>query len=162
MEEKVLVDDFSYYVLREFNWWGVKGWGSTFYAVTWLNNKCVHMHRLILGLHNSKNTIRVDHKDGNGLNNCFINLRHANRFENSWNSKKPCSSWKGTVSSKYKGVSQERRRPELGWRCVIKHHGKYIHLGRYSREEDAARAYDEAARKYFGEFARLNFSGEGV
>ena len=35
--------------------------------------------------------------------------------------------------------------------------GRSIFLGSFKREEDAAKAYDEAARKYFGLIARCNF-----
>ena len=35
--------------------------------------------------------------------------------------------------------------------------GKLIHLGYFIDEMDAASAYDEAAMKYHGDFARLNF-----
>ena len=37
------------------------------------------------------------------------------------------------------------------------HNGKKIWVGRFDNEIDAAKAYDETARKYHGEFARLNF-----
>jgi hypothetical protein len=38
------------------------------------------------------------------------------------------------------------------------HNGKKIWVGRFKTQIEAARAYDAAAKKYHGEFARLNFS----
>jgi hypothetical protein len=89
----------------------------------------------------------IDHRDGNKQNNRWTNLRRATRSQNAAN---------GTAYSgkKYRGVSYHKR--EGKWRAVIIVDYKYITLGEFTSEHDAARAYNEAARQHFGDYARLN------
>jgi hypothetical protein len=42
------------------------------------------------------------------------------------------------------------------WRAQILVDGRETHLGYHDDEVQAARAYNEAAAKHFGEYARLN------
>ena len=61
--------------------------------------------------------------------------------------------------SKFRGVNWDKRRGR--WRCRIKSKGKEVSLGRFDSEVDAARAYDDAARKLHGLDAYLNFPERG-
>lgn len=57
------------------------------------------------------------------------------------------------TSSKYKGVRRDKSR----WRSEIGYKERRINLGSFDKEVDAARAYDDAARKIYGELAATNF-----
>ncbi len=90
----------------------------------------------------------TDHKDRNGLNCRKNNLRVATYSQNSQNKKRP-----NIGDGKFKGVSKHGNK----WRTRIKVGNKRFHIGSYESPELAARAYDTAAGRYFGEFAVLNF-----
>lgn len=106
------------------------------------------MHRLIL---NAPKGIKVDHQDGDGLNNQRRNIRLATNAQNSMNQKPRVK-----TSSKYKGVSLDKRHGT--WKSQIGKNGAIIWLGQFRSEVEAAKAYDRAAREMFGEFACLNFN----
>ncbi len=93
----------------------------------------------------------VDHINHDGMDNRDANLRAATRAQNMRNRRKISKS----SSSKYKGVTWKKDRSK--WEASITFERKYIFLGHFENEIDAARAYDEAAKKYHGEFACLNF-----
>ena len=57
--------------------------------------------------------------------------------------------------SKYKGVHWHKNHRK--WLARITFEKNTIHLGYFRNEIEAAKAYDEAAKKYHGEFASLNF-----
>ena len=100
----------------------------------------VSMHRFIMDA--AKGTF-VDHRDGNRLDNRRANLRSCTVAQNTMNSRKSKNR-----SSKFKGVT--RNRP---WRAYV---GPKT-IGHFNTEIEAAQAYDAAAKKLYGEFARLNF-----
>jgi hypothetical protein len=104
--------------------------------------KVSFMHREILNTPLNK---QVDHIDHDGLNNQRDNIRICSVSQNHMN-KKPIG------VSKYLGVFYDRKYI----RAAIKYHGKYHYLGFFKTENDAALAYNEAAKKYHGEFANLN------
>lgn len=103
-----------------------------------------YMHQLITGY------ARTDHWNHDGLDNRRENLRDVTARLNLANQRP-----RRRVSSRYKGVA-----PRDGkWEARIKGDGSgKVHiLGRFITELDAALAYDMAARRYFGQFACLNF-----
>lgn len=108
--------------------------------------KTVLMHREIAGVLG----LKIDHWDGDGLNNQRANLRPANNSQNSSNRQKLSG-----YSSKFKGVSWNSQKRK--WKAGLRIWGTAIFLGYHDVEEAAARAYDAAARCHFGKFARLNF-----
>ena len=94
----------------------------------------------------------AEHRNRNTLDNRRLNLRTANNSQNQANrSAMKCS------TSGYKGVCWHKG--DSKWRAQICKNRKVKYLGVYSNEIEAARAYDEAAKELFGEFALLNFSG---
>ena len=90
----------------------------------------------------------VDHINHDTLDNRKVNLRLATHRENSINSSIR------KHSSRYKGVSWKKQYKK--WASNIVVYKKQISLGYFDNEEEAAKIYNEAAKKYFGEFAFVN------
>jgi HNH endonuclease len=155
-EHRCYIDTADYEIVRGYRWVAyVSRTSKTTYAATSLyegeTQRSVKIHQLILA--NPPEGHTVDHRDVDGLNNRRSNLRYATRSQQKANSTKHSHG-----KSKYKRVSPHG---ELFY-AEIAVNKKRMLLGSFESEEDAARAYDNAARRHFGEFARLNFpSREG-
>jgi hypothetical protein len=90
----------------------------------------------------------VDHKDLNKTNNKWLNLRPATRMQNVANG--PARTRKyGTL----KGAFFHKRWGY--WRSAIRVDGKLLSLGNFKTELEAAKAYEAASIKHFGEYARV-------
>ena len=143
-----VVDDDLFDYLNKWKWTAKKH-RNTFYARRNIKleggkQKDIKMHRLIMGVTDPSKII--DHRDNNGLNNQRSNLRLCTLSQNQHNRQSNIG------ASKFKGVWKSKNR----WRAEIVSDGTKKRLGSYIKEEEAAKAYNEAALKYHGEFARLN------
>lgn len=105
------------------------------------------MHRLLLKTPPGTET---EHRNGCGLDNRRGNLRFATHSQNQANRSK----WKLDATSRFKGVFFHKSMSK--WVASIRVNRRLIHLGYFDIEVKAALAYNEAAIKYFGEYARLN------
>jgi len=148
-----IVDPEDYERLNKHKWHTNIG-RNTCYAVrtAFKDGKRIHtkMHRVII---NAPRHLLVDHINHNGLDNRKANLRTATIAQNNVNR----ASYKTKNSpSKYKGVYWSKR--DKKWQVQICHNNKRKHIGQFDNEIQAAKAYDEAAKKYHKEFAVLNFS----
>lgn len=131
------VDDVDYKLVSQYKWhWDGK------YAKGEVNGKITYMHRLIMNFPK-----QVDHINSDRLDNRRKNLRISDSFGNARN--------KVSFSrSGFKGVrKQSLANTYMARICVDK---KEFYLGSFSTAVEAAKAYNRAARKYFGEFAKLN------
>lgn len=143
------VDDADFDWLNQWKWCAHK-WARSgvWYAVRNLSisesralgKKQIQMHQALL-----PEVVRVDHRDHDGLNNQRNNLRSATHSQNMANARKRMNN-----PSPFKGV---RFRADRGyWQARL---GEK-HLGSFGTAKDAARAYNAAAEKQYGEFACLN------
>lgn len=145
-----LVDDEDYHFLMQWKWYY-----NNKYVVSSINyrkpngkrgNSKMRMHQVLM---NTPNGMITDHIDGDPLNNQRSNLRICTCAENVRNRKSRPNS-----TSRFKGVC--RTKDLKKWQAHIMAHGKAFYLGLFTKEIDAARAYNEKAKELHGEFARLN------
>ena len=133
--------------------------GSWYYHVG-IKNKCgyaarkesngnlILMHRMILGLDRHQSS---DHINGDTLDNRRCNLRIATASQNMYNRRLNKNSTTG-----FKGGRSVCSGRKVSFLSVICRDRKHIRLGSFGNPEDAAMAYDDAAIRLFGEYARLN------
>lgn len=139
-----IVDDEDFDYLNQWKW---SGWEYAKRKDKELGI-IISMHRIIMG---AKHGDIIDHINGNKLDNRKENLRFCTARENSQN-------LEHNHKVGYKGVYRQYNKCGGCYYIVkITVHGKTINLGKFSSQTEAGKTYDKAAKKYFGEFARLNF-----
>ena len=140
--------------LKAFKW----GVASSLYHGRCHRGRVLYVHRIVMERILRRPMRRgecVDHINGNPTDNRRSNIRLANKKFNAANSMK-----QRNTTSKFKGVYEQRRKPGT-FTAQVTHMGTKIHLGVFVSEKQAALAYDEAARKCHGDFARVNFPHPG-
>lgn len=153
-----IIDDEYFELVSRYKWKCDKGHNLNYARHIYWDKKLkkyksILMHRLIMKLIDPK--IHIDHVDNDGLNNQKSNLRICTVSQNAMNKRKI----KQIFTSKFKGVSWSKHAKK--WRAQLRIDSILKHLGYFKIEEQAAIAYDQAAKKYFGEFAKFNII-EGV
>lgn len=152
-----IIDDEDYDLVNGFTWTYAKSYESKWtikeYAFRSTSRKGgqkrkrIYLHRMLI---DAPAGIQVDHVNGNGLDCQRHNIRLATPSQNQGNQKVSLR----PKYSKYKGVTWYKDIKK--WGASIKDKGKQKHLGLFTNEVLAARAYDEAAKRVFGHFSLTN------
>ncbi len=122
--------------------WSLSG-GERAYACSRIGKRFVRLHHLVIG--EPPTGMQVDHINGNKLDNRRCNLRFATNSQN-------CQNKPPGMGRQWKGLQKYK----CGWMARIRTPAGRICLGTFKTEIDAARAYNEAAKRLHGEFAWLN------
>jgi hypothetical protein len=147
--QTALIDDADLERVSQYRWHagealsrsgGQLGW----YAKSRVNGRTAYLHRFIMEVGPGQ---LVDHINGNRLDNRRANLRLCTPAQNAMNSDQRVG------KSGYRGVQPFKGR----YRVVLQAGGVIHRVGHYDTPEEGARAYDAAAERLHGPFARLNF-----
>lgn len=140
-----LVDDEDFIFLSQWKWnCNGQGYASRYNPNGKHRGSAIFMHRVILG--SDEGTI-VDHINGDPLDNRRCNLRVCTTAQNSYNRKVRKDSKTGV-----KGITRHGNK----WRAKISINKKRTIIGDFKNIDEASKAYNDAALKYYGDFARLS------
>jgi len=139
-----VIDSADFPLVRAFRWRLLGNPSKGLYASTGRSSNHVIMHHAIYGT-----KTKIDHLNGNGLDNRSANLRPCSVSQNGANrgmNKNNKSGFKGVYA--YGGYGKWAASVRVNGRCKTK-------FG-FPSPEAAAKAYDEMAVEYFGKYARIN------
>lgn len=134
-----LIDKDDYEVVNKINWTVSKN--------NVVASKNYLLHRYLLNIKDK--SLVIDHINHNPKDNRKSNLRICTAHQNAMNCSIPINNTSG-----YKGVSWSKQHSK--WISYIKYKYKKIHIGLFNNKIDAAIAYNDMAKKLFGQFACLN------
>lgn len=137
---EAIVDDEDYERVIKHNWY-INNVG---YASTSIKGKDIFLHYFVMG---EKKGLEIDHIDQNKLNCSKDNLRFCTHSQNTAN----CGPKKNNKLG-IKGVDFQQGK----YRATIRFNYKKIFIGYFDTLREAAAAWNEASKKYFGEFAYQN------
>jgi hypothetical protein len=143
----IIIDEADAELVLQYRWSPIVLPNGIYAETLLLLGRHVYLHRFITS---APDGFEVDHINGDRLDNRRSNLRLATGNQNAYN-----VGLAATNTSGYKGVSFCKQTQR--WRAQIRANKSHINIGRYMTKEEAARAYDAAARRHHGDFARLNF-----
>ena len=107
-----------------------------------VNDKLYFIHRIAWMYSYGEWPCEIDHKDGNGLNNKWENLRNVSRLENSKNQRKSTRNKSGIV-----GVFWDRTYNK--WRAYIRVNGVLHSIGQFKSLFDAVCARKTSELEYY-------------
>jgi hypothetical protein len=149
-----LIDEEDFLAVSQYKWAAINAQGGRWYAMAYHSyeggkQRQLLLHRFIM---QPPDDVLVDHINGNGLDCRRSNMREATHTQNMRNRRKNTA----PSSSRFKGVCFKANR----WEVSINTDDGPHYIDRFEDEEEAAHAYDSAARHFHGAFARLNFPDE--
>jgi hypothetical protein len=122
------------------------------YRLIRVDKRLYREHRLAwLYVYGAHPNGEIDHINGDGSDNRISNLRECSRSENARNAS-------GRRPGALKGTYQIKNR----WFSRICINRRTLYLGSYATAEEAAAAYDAAARRWHGRFACLNTAADAA
>lgn len=143
-----LVDDIDFGALSKYSWhYNIHGYAKSRIKKDGIW-KLYYLHRLVM---DAKKGEYVDHINSDKLDNRRCNLRICTNQQNASSAKLGKNNITG-----FKGITWDKSMEK--WKAKIMFNWKTIHIGAFDTKIDAAKAYDKAALKYFGEFAKTNKS----
>jgi hypothetical protein len=146
-----LIDAEDWPRISGFKWYVSSDGGGRMYVYTYVDKKKSYLHRMILEAPHGQ---RVDHRNGDPLDNRKANLRLATHQQNMFNCRKAQTYGRKPTASSFKGVTWDKSCGR--YKAQIMKDGVNHNLGRFRDERSAAMAYARAAQEMFGEFAYTN------